>query len=270
MPTTKCPACGHRNFHTKAQCSNCGAPLASQSIGIDTSLIEYESTQVPAPPVPPRARNLSVQRARPSLPEPIRPAPVIPFQSQTEEYNPYLDYNLGQTTVVREEKYAPEQDDSWLEDPLPWWFPRRKSDIAGSVLEVQSQQEEVHASSGSILRLLGDLIWPDPHQYQQRNNKETIPITVIRVRTLKGTQKVARFRGNLIKANLSLGDNISLWGRNQGGVLFVRRAYNHTAQAIIATRGAPSSLPFWILAFLLAIGIVVLFMTRHLTLPFLH
>ncbi len=53
-------------------------------------------------------------------------------------------------------------------------------------------------------------------------------VNTVRIRRPDGTQRDARFEGDLVGGNLSLGDDISLWGHNAGGTLVVTRAYNHT------------------------------------------
>ena len=53
-------------------------------------------------------------------------------------------------------------------------------------------------------------------------------VNTVRIRRPDGTQRDARFEGDLVGGNLSLGDDISLWGHNAGGTLVVTHAYNHT------------------------------------------
>jgi translation initiation factor IF-1 len=196
---------------------------------------------------------------------PIVPAPANPFVSNVQSiYVPFEERDLIQTITTN-----PPQSDQWDADTLPWWFPRRRPDIAGSVMDVQSQQEDARASSsGSILRVIADIIWASAGTQQHGQEKEMVPIVVIRVRTEEGIQRIARFRGYLIKANLSLGDKVSLWGKRRGGVLFVRRAYNHTARAVVSTRSTTPSIAFALISLLLLASVIAFILTHHVSLSF--
>src|ERR1051326_1717204 len=193
MPTIKCPSCGHSSFHSNIQCVNCGAALVPEPAYEDMALDLYEDYQSPTQPFQRLATRHAASQPGTAL-EPYRslaPAPVSPFVQQIQTGNgPFEERNLIPTIMTN-----PPLSDVWIADALPWWFPRRRPDIAGSIMDVQSQQEDIRAySSDSIIRMIADMFWGGT-QEQHRYEKEMVPIIVIRVRTAEDIQKIARFRG---------------------------------------------------------------------------
>ncbi len=58
-------------------------------------------------------------------------------------------------------------------------------------------------------------------------------INTVRLKRTDGTMRDVRFEGDLMGAGISLGDDLSVWGSERGGVFIARRAYNHTAHSEI-------------------------------------
>lgn len=58
-------------------------------------------------------------------------------------------------------------------------------------------------------------------------------INTVRLKRADGTMRDVRFEGDLMGAGISLGDDLSVWGSERGGVFIARRAYNHTAHSEI-------------------------------------
>jgi hypothetical protein len=58
-------------------------------------------------------------------------------------------------------------------------------------------------------------------------------INTVRVKRSDGVMRDVRFEGDLMGAGITLGDDLSIWGSERGGVLIASRAYNHTAHSEI-------------------------------------
>jgi hypothetical protein len=82
-----------------------------------------------------------------------------------------------------------------------------------------------------------------------------------RLRLSDGTQKDARLEGYLMGAHLTLGDVLSLWGRQRHGIILVRRAFNNTSGAVVSTRVSRSSL--WTPLVFLVLLLLTLFIMYH-------
>jgi hypothetical protein len=157
-------------------------------------------------------------------------------------------------TFVKEE-----QRDPWLDDKLPWGFPRRPPDIAGIIIQIQQSQElpEYPNLILGITNMLTELIWVIPND-TMKSQDERLQVTTVRIRVNDKIKKDARLIGYLRGANLTLGDAISLWGWHRKGSLIVRKGYNHTSQAIVDTHTLGLVLPALTLLILLGIGFLVM------------
>lgn len=284
MAIIKCPSCGHRNFSTSLNCTNCGAPLVEQLVNDGQAIISYEQPQPPVQAIPqlpqvtpqkPPAASTSnaLQTYTPNSPT-VAQTPITHNNVKVSPYQTY-DYtgipNIPQT-IIHEEAVQIPGTEPWETARYPWWFPRKRPDIVGVVIQSQGQQELVRTNEigGSIVRVIRDIIWPMPADTAsvQQREKETIFVTTVRVRTPEGIQRDARIQGHLTGTNISLGDKIALWGWKRRGTLLVRAAYNHTAQGVVTTPTMKSPLPTLIIMALLLIGLIYLALTFHL--PALH
>jgi hypothetical protein len=182
----------------------------------------------------------------------------IPFTVVTEERG-----QPGQPG--RQQKQRPVDPPLWLTDKLPLGFPRRPPDIFGTVVTVQAQQEI--RQTDSAFSQLRDALWSMPGEMASKE-KENVNVTMLRVRTNDGKQRDARMQGYLRGANISLGDTVSLWGRNRRGMITVYKAFNHTSKAVITTSSMNSSLGFMLLLLLLVIvAALTLVFQYHIHLP---
>ncbi|HTK06185.1 MAG TPA: hypothetical protein VL485_03370 [Ktedonobacteraceae bacterium] len=125
----------------------------------------------------------------------------------------------------------------WKTDKLPWYFPRSKPRVAGKVILIETKEEIIDYPDlfAAIATLLVQFIWILVQVEQQDKESDRVVMTTIRVQTFDGTLKDSRVRGNMRGSNVSLGDEISLWGPRYHGVVQVRRGFNHTTQAVIST-----------------------------------
>ena len=225
MPHMRCPYCNYRLFIPLATeaCPNCGGILPDQSF------------LAPSPSSLP-ARGLSVQAPGPDK--------QIPPDDNTA-----TDPDI---IVV-----APSVDSSApAKKKANTWNASRLSSIKGVVLGVQTQQEFQSQSGpdivGGFFKFIRDMLWPVMETASQQR-EEKIVITQIRLRLADGAQRDARLEGRMIGANISLGDEITLWGKYRKGTLMVQRAYNHTSEARILTRGSASSPLILILSFVVLV-----------------
>jgi hypothetical protein len=188
---------------------------------------------------------------------------LVPIQSTALE--PYQISNAMQEylpqgivpcmpTFVKEE-----QRDSWLDDKLPWGFPRRPPDIAGIIIQIQQSQElpEYPNLILGITNMLTELIWLIPND-TMKSQDERLQVTTVRIRVNDKIKRDARLIGYLRGANLTLGDTVSFWGWHRKGSLIVRKGYNHTSQAIVDTHTLGLVLPALTLLILLGIGFLLM------------
>jgi hypothetical protein len=132
--------------------------------------------------------------------------------------------------------------------PLPAGFPSRPPDVAGTIINVQSQMENPLLLDGAefIFKLIRDLIWAVPHDPNDQHLRQ-VHVTTLRVRTSDGVQRDARIEGYMRGGNLSLGDTVSLWGHKRRGVLLIYRGYNHTTKSVVKTTASSSPLTVFLL-----------------------
>ncbi len=157
---------------------------------------------------------------------------------------------------VTEERVRTADPEYWKTDKLPWWYRRIKPNIAGSVIHMESKEEVVDYPDilAAVATLLVELIWVLPN-VQENKEADRIVMTTIRVRTYDGTLKDARLRGNMRGANLSLGDEISLWGAKRHGIVVIHRGFNHTTKGVVFTRAVGMFVPA-IIAILCVVGAI--------------
>jgi hypothetical protein len=143
---------------------------------------------------------------------------------------------------------GPEQSvdpEFWKADKLPWYFPRTRPKVAGTVVLIETKEEILDYPDlyAAIATLLVELIWVLAQVQQEKETGSRVVMTVVRVQSYDGTLSDTRIRGNMRGANVSLGDQISLWGKKRNGVLYVRRGFNHTTQGVISTYSLGLMLP---------------------------
>lgn len=80
---------------------------------------------------------------------------------------------------------------------------------------------------------------------------EQAPVQYLRVRDQALGEVIVRRKGHLREGNLASGDEVTLWGTWQGGVLHLRRALNIQTGSRISLRNRSSWLPFWLTLFTL-------------------
>ena len=199
---------------------------------------------------------------------PAPPASMYPAASSPTRLDPYRNQSFAPTIITEEKSiFVPQPATS---DKFPWWFPRRAPDVSGQVIQVQSQQETLHSFDllTAIVKMIRDMIWMDPHDHSQQNKeKETVFVTRMRIRTSAGAQRDASLQGHFTGGNITLGDNVSLWGTKRRGVLLVRRAFNHTSDSVVTTRAMASAAPFLLMLVLLLIALAAFVVTHHIALP---
>ncbi|HEY4385284.1 MAG TPA: hypothetical protein VGN34_12560, partial [Ktedonobacteraceae bacterium] len=144
-------------------------------------------------------------------------------------------FSLPLRTRIEEERQV--DPERWRTDKLPWYFLRTKPKVAGTVILIETKEEIIDYPDlfAAIATLLVEFVWVLAQVEQQNRESDRIVMTTVRVRTFDGTLKDSRVRGNMRGSNVSLGDEISLWGPRRHGVVQVRRGFNHTTQAVIST-----------------------------------
>jgi hypothetical protein len=84
--------------------------------------------------------------------------------------------------------------------------------------------------------MFAEIVWIIPNSRTAtmgQNDTERTTVTRIRIRTNARELKDAQLHGDPKGANLALGDVVSLWGRRRGGVLAIKKGYDHTSKSII-------------------------------------
>ncbi len=234
MPYIRCPYCNYRIFAPLAMdaCPNCDHILPASSF-LSLPASSAEDSTLPAE-APGRLKNMAFDDS--TTPEDFINAP------------PVAHTVLGTEQANRRRLF-------------------RLSSLRGIVLSVQTQQEfqDRYAPDlvGGFFTALRDILWPMMDASRQR--EERIVSTQIRLRLGNGALRDARLEGRLVGANISLGDELTLWGRYRKGTLLVRRAYNHTTEARILTHH--QSLASFLL---LAISSLVLILALYLLISNLH
>jgi hypothetical protein len=145
----------------------------------------------------------------------------------------------------------------WKTDKLPWYFPRTRPNLAGTVILMETKEEIIDYPdlSAAIATLLVELVWVFAQVQQEKESGDRVVMTTVRVRTYDGALKDSRVRGNMRGANISLGDEVSLWGAKRNGVLFVRHGFNHTTQGVISTHSLGLIVP----ALIVIVAFIALF-----------
>ena len=156
-------------------------------------------------------------------------------------------------TLAKEDKHPPRG-----KDKLPWGLPRRDPDVAGTIILIQQSQElpEYPNLIVGITNLLTELIWLIPND-TMRKEEERLQVTTIRIRCDNDEKKDIRLIGYLRGANLTLGDDIWLWGWHRKGSLIGRKGYNWTSKAVVTTHTLGLILPALTLLILLGIGFLI-------------
>jgi hypothetical protein len=257
MPSLKCGSCGHRMMPsaTLAFCTNCGTPLSlpSTSAEQEPAFVEQEQAQaqsmipyVPRQPMS-RASHDEALMEYPSV-QRYRTRDIARYQPPRSNIppDPYID--VTPEILMDSMRLLPPDgplSSRWQRGNLPWWFPARPPDVEGIILHVQSQMEHplTFDIASIILKQIRDFIWMDTRaQGGHSDNRETVFVTMLRIRMLDGNLKDVRLEGYLTGAQLSLGDTVFLWGRRRKGTLFARRGYNNTSKGTISTRSSQTPL----------------------------
>ena len=109
----------------------------------------------------------------------------------------------------------------------------------------------------SALHLLA--LMRGPH----RRDAEQVPVRYFRLRQPDEIEVVARLKGVLDRGNIGAGDRIACYGTWRDGVLFVRRAFNHTARSWVEVRRFPWPIALGATLLVLLIGGTWLLATSH-------
>ena len=163
-------------------------------------------------------------------------------------------------TPVTDHSARPSDVFAHLPRKYPFWFPRRPPDIIGSIIHIQEHSEN-SSMTWSFLRGLCDIVWVAQSSPNAHAKHEQLHVTMLRLRLSDGTQKDARLEGYLMGAHLTLGDVLSLWGRQRRRVIIVRRAFNNTSGAVVSTRLGRYSV--WPSLVFLVVLLLILFVVYH-------
>ncbi|MEP6670188.1 MAG: hypothetical protein ABJF10_13590 [Chthoniobacter sp.] len=96
---------------------------------------------------------------------------------------------------------------------------------------------------------------------------EQVPVRYFRLRQPDESEVVARMKGVLDRGNIGAGDRLACYGTWRGGVLFVQRAFNHTALSWVEVRRFPWPIALGVTLVVLFIGGAWLLAASH---SFLH
>lgn len=304
MTAIQCPSCGYRHLEAVATCMNCGAPLiplhkqlsapgngnrARSTPGReDNEVAEYERFIAS-----PGQRKLDGQPKDTPEHHLIKHAPVPPKARQTwkksKELQPYNPYETmidvvppmgfsSRSVAIREEQEQVVDLELWKKDKLPWNFPTSRPIVSGTVVHIESKEEIIDYPDiiAAIVTLLTEIIWIMANVQQIKEN-DRIVMTTVRIQTYDNQRRDVRLRGNMRGADLSLGDQVSLWGTMRNGVLFVKRGFNHTTRGIISTHSisllAPAAIVVVILIACIYLAPAWIPLIGHwleLFFPFLH
>jgi hypothetical protein len=96
-----------------------------------------------------------------------------------------------------------------------------------------------------------------------RRDAEQVPVRYFRLRQPNEIEVVARLKGVLHRGNIGPGDRVACYGTWRDGVLFVQRAFNHTARSWVQVRRFPWPIALGATLLLLLIGGTWLLATSH-------
>jgi hypothetical protein len=212
------------------------------------------------------ARQLSRHEERQLVPHQAHSTHQGLENTALQAYGPYgteLDVVMpdpfagSRSIAVQNEQERETAAERWKTDRLPWYFPRTKPQVAGIVMHIESKEEVIDYPDvlTAIVTLLVEFLWILLNIQQERANDRTV-ITVVRIQNADGTFTDTRLRGNMRGADISLGDQVSLWGWEKRGVLFVRRGYNHTSHGVITTSASSIFVPSIIV--MAVLGLIIL------------
>ena len=254
------------------------------SVGLRRGALGKELAPLPsdAPPsqLPAGRFRRGLQPYQSSVPDTVLPlhASVQPFADSPPAYRDRAGIPLRTDpdpfqTIVTEEHAVPreaeEEREEWQRERLPFGYPRRPPEIFGTLIHVQTQQEQMHSGGmlSAIARQFMDAIWATPGSMSATKEREHQTMNTLRIRTATGARVDARLMGDLTGANLTIGDTISLWGRKRRGTLLISHAYNHTTKSAVTTRAMVSHVGFFLV--LLFLVLLFLWVMHIITVPFL-
>lgn len=235
MLSMKCPNCGQRILNSEGllMCPNCGAPLMPQITG------------------PARAHSSSYEQQLFAGMVVEGDAPGSSFKGGDGGPRIHTDDTSPLPT------FSPDAQ----EHQFPKGLPRRPPDLQGTIILVDAHEEPKLAGgvSNVVSTMLLDLVWsiPGGSSSQLNKEKERVQVTRIRIRTQDGIQRDARLEGRLTSVHLAQGDHVSLWGKQQGGLLLFQHGYNHTTHGVIKTSNMPSPQSVILLIAVIIFGILM-------------
>lgn len=97
----------------------------------------------------------------------------------------------------------------------------------------------------------------------RRRDAEQVPVRYFRLRQLNEIEVVARLKGVLDRGNIGAGDRVACYGTWRDGVLFVQRAFNHTARSWVEVKRFPWPIALGATLLLLLIGGTWLLSASH-------
>ena len=219
MPVTKCPNCG---FRMLSKCPNCGYAMTQplNTGGAPQTMASSGSSSTP-----------STFGEQSSIMPSFSPGSVVPITSSGTSATPLSA--LG---------------------ALPPYMPTYPPELEGHVAIPPNSFRGVYTPVHWAVKF--------NHPGLRRRGGHPKPnwetnITSVRVRRQDGAEREARLEGNIVGGSISLGDPVSIWGKDVSGTLIVQRAYNHSTGAEIRLRPPYNLVMEQIRAYII-IGLIIL------------
>jgi len=228
-----CPRCGFKNFTDNPRCSRCSELLLSAGPSGPA-----RSTPPPPPPIEEEetCTPITYVGTTPSAPVPI-PGPAT--TTSPVPYSPPPAPTVhGGTSPIPISVHPP--------CPLPAHLRYLGTPIVeGEVIDSgQILNEDKSLKTGDVLHYgLSTVLLVTRPLYGlmsfasgARKPKEHKNVLTYRVRTPGGDLVEVRIEKDIMGASISMGDYITVWGREVGGVIIVRNAYNHTVRGEVRVK----------------------------------
>ena len=193
-----CRNCTTRNFTDNPVCSRCGHRL------------ESETSTAPAPipysPKPIESHGTPIKAARYG-PSPPRVTPPKGPTAPPRHKRCFLPFgsHLALRGIVE--------------------------DVREVTVPVKRKKEFLRGTFAFLLMIFRPMLMLAAWILGGKKPKEYRTGHLVRVRQHNGTVAQARIEGDLLGASMDPGDEVSIWGRERGGVIMVSHAYNHTLSA---------------------------------------
>lgn len=229
MKFNKCPYCNFYNQADDVNCKKCGGPLSQNP---STKSIPPGSNYFP-PARPQTSTSYS------PMPEENSNTPIVPYKSFSPPARPtpisQPPIPLG-SSPLGSKKFGPQYS-------LPSSFNRfNDPSVEGEVIDVSDIiNEDTSGKSGDAVRnVLGAAILPfNPIAGVMTlasglgKPKPTKSVPVLRIATPVGDIVEVRIDRQLKLGTIRKGDYVSIWGKNNGGVISLWMGFNHSTNAEI-------------------------------------